>query len=90
MMQAMDFFYLNLNWHYRVTSNSGHVLPGQYMLSGKFHLSQLRKTPNLFVGEDLGYSHKLCLLQDAGWHFLYAFTVDQIIHLLIKSLTTKR
>jgi len=80
MMLAMDFFNYNLNWRYPGTSNSGHVLPGQYVLSGNFHLSQLRKTPNLFDGDNLGCSHKLCLLQDAGWHFSYAFTVDQIIH----------
>jgi len=32
MMQAMDFFYINLNWRYPGTSNSDHVLPGQYVL----------------------------------------------------------
>jgi len=80
MMLAIDFFYFYCYWRFPGTSNSGHVLPGQHALSGKFHLSQLRKTPNIFVGEGLGCSHKFRLLQDAGWHLSYAFTVDQIIH----------
>ena len=33
MMLAMDFFNYKLNWRYPGTSNSGHVLPGQYVLS---------------------------------------------------------
>ena len=94
MMQAMDFFYIYLNCHYPGTSNSVYVIPGQYMLSGKFHLSQLRKNPNLFVGEDLGCSHKLSLLQDSGWllhmHLPLLKLFTKLKGLLIKSLTTKR
>jgi len=72
MMQAMDLFYLNLNWRYPGTSNSGHVLPGQYVLSGK-----LRKTPNLFVGEDLGY---------ISTNFVFFKMQDGIFHMHLPSI----